>query len=57
LSSIALAEVIDGLVVVFLAAPDKAAGSGGIQPVAVHLAGAGIGQVLQELDEELDGGK
>jgi hypothetical protein len=34
-----------------------AAGTGGVQPVAAHQVGPSIGQVLQELDEELQGGE
>jgi hypothetical protein len=34
-----------------------ATGSGGVQPVAAHHVDARIGQVLQELDEELEGGE
>jgi len=32
-------------------------GSGGVQSVAAHQVGPSIGQVLQELDEELQGGE
>jgi hypothetical protein len=34
-----------------------ATGARGIQPVATNQAGVGVGKVLQELDEELQGGE